>query len=74
MQKIEPKEILIPKSLIEDPKPWLSNKKIFIHSWEDWTYAHGEAVRSLLNHFKTQSLGGFSDAKVWNTLFRQPAH
>ncbi len=59
LQKIEPKEILIPKSLIEDPKPWLSNKKIFIHSWEDWTYAHGEAVRSLLNHFKTQSLEGF---------------
>ena len=53
LQKMAPKEILIPKSLIEDPKPWLSNKNIFIQSWEDWTYAHCEAVRSLLNHIKT---------------------
>jgi len=59
LQKMEPKEILIPKSLMEDPKPWLSDKKIFIHSWEDWTYVYGEAFRNLLNHFKTQSLEGF---------------
>ena len=59
LQKMEPKEILIPESLMEEPKPWLSEKKIFTHSWKDWTYTYGEAVRNLLNHFKTQSLEGF---------------
>lgn len=59
LQKMEPKEILIPESLIEHPKPWLPAGDVFIHSWEDWTYTHGEAVRNLLKHFKTQSLEGF---------------
>ena len=59
LQKIEPKEILIPESLMEEPKPWLPEKKIFMHGWGDWTYAKGEAIRNLLNHFKTQSLEGF---------------
>ncbi len=59
LQKMEPKEILVPESLMENPKPWLPEKKVFIHGWEDWTYTQGEAIRNLLNHFKTQSLEGF---------------
>jgi len=59
LQKLEPKEILIPESLMDDPKPWLPERNIFIHGWEDWTYTHGEAVKNLLSHFKTQSLEGF---------------
>ena len=59
LQKLDPKEILIPENLMEHPKPWLPSGDVFIHSWEDWTYSHSEAVKNLLNHFKTQSLEGF---------------
>ena len=59
LQKLDPKEILIPQSLIEQPKPWLPFGNTFLHSWEDWTYSHNEAVKNLLHHFKTQSLEGF---------------
>jgi len=59
LQKLDPKEILIPENLVEQPKPWLPLGNAFLHSWEDWTYSHSEAVKSLLNHFKTQSLEGF---------------
>ena len=59
LQKLDPKEILIPETLMAEPKPWLPSKNIFLHSWEDWTYSHSEALRNLLNHFKTQSLEGF---------------
>ena len=59
LQKLDPKEIIIPESLMDDPKPWLSERNVFIHGCEDWTYTHAEAIRNLLNHFKTQSLEGF---------------
>ena len=59
LQKLDPKEILIPETLMAQPKPWLPSENIFLHSWEDWTYSHSEALRNLLNHFKTQSLEGF---------------
>ena len=59
LQKLDPKEILIPQSLIEQTKPWLSSGNTFLHSWEDWAYSHSEAVKNLLHHFKTQSLEGF---------------
>ena len=59
LQKLDPKEILIPETLMAEPKPWLPSKNIFLHSWEDYTYSHSEALRNLLNHFKTQSLEGF---------------
>ena len=59
LQKLDPREILIPQSLTEQPKPWLPSGNTFLHSWEDWTYSHNEAVKNLLHHFKTQSLEGF---------------
>jgi len=59
LQKLDPKEILIPETLMAQPKPWLPSENIFLHSWDDWTYSHSEALRNLLNHFKTQSLEGF---------------
>ena len=59
LQKLDPKEILIPETLMAQPKPWLPSENVFLHSWEDWTYSHNEALRNLLNHFKTQSLEGF---------------
>lgn len=59
LQKLDPKEILIPETLMAQPKPWLPSENVFLHSWEDWTYSHSEALRNLLNHFKTQSLEGF---------------
>ena len=59
LQKLDPKEILIPETLMAQSKPWLPSENVFLHSWEDWTYSHSEALRNLLNHFKTQSLEGF---------------
>lgn len=59
LQKLAPKEILIPETWKDQPKPWLPSGNIFLHCWEDWTYSYSEAVRNLLDHFKTHSLEGF---------------
>jgi len=59
LQKLDPKEILIPETLMTQSKPWLPSDNVFLHSWEDWTYSYSEAMKNLLNHFKTQSLEGF---------------
>lgn len=59
LQKLEPKEIIIPDSIKEEPRPWLPAGEVFVHTWEDWTFSSSEAYRNLIEHFKTQSLEGF---------------
>ena len=56
---LDPKEIIIPNSMIEKPHPWLPASEAFLHAGEDWTFSFSEAYRNLTEHFKTQSLEGF---------------
>ncbi|MBT3924066.1 MAG: DNA mismatch repair protein MutS [Nitrospina sp.] len=59
LQKLEPREIIIPDALKDEPRPWLPTGEVFIHSWEDGSFSFIEAYRNLVEHFKTQSLEGF---------------
>ena len=59
LKKLDPKEIIIPNSMIEEPHPWLPASEAFLHAGEDWTFSFSEAYRNLTEHFKTQSLEGF---------------
>jgi DNA mismatch repair protein MutS len=59
LQKLDPREIIIPDSLKDDPRPWLPAGEVFVHSWEDSSFSFPEAYRNLVEHFKTQSLEGF---------------
>jgi DNA mismatch repair protein MutS len=59
LQKLDPREIIIPESLKDEPRPWLPMGEVFVHSWEDVSFYYTEAYRSLIEHFKTQSLEGF---------------
>jgi DNA mismatch repair protein MutS len=59
LQKLDPKEIIIPSSIKEETRPWLPASEIFVHTGEDWTFSFSEAYRNLIEHFKTQSLEGF---------------
>jgi DNA mismatch repair protein MutS len=59
IQKLAPKEIIIPSSIDEEARPWLPTGEVFVHTGEDWTFSFSEAYRNLIEHFKTQSLEGF---------------
>jgi DNA mismatch repair protein MutS len=59
LQKLDPREIIIPDSLKGEPRPWLPVGEVFVHTWEDWSFSFNEAYRNLVEHFKTQSLEGF---------------
>ncbi len=59
LQKLDPKEIIIPDSKKEEARPWLPTGEVFVHTWEDWTFSFSEAYKNLVEHFKTQSLEGF---------------
>ena len=59
IQKLAPKEIIIPSSINEEARPWLPTGEVFVHTGEDWTFSFSEAYRNLIEHFKTQSLEGF---------------
>ncbi len=59
LQKLEPREIIIPSSLKDEPRPWLPTGEVFVHTWEDWSFSFSEAYKNLIEHFKTQSLEGF---------------
>ena len=59
LKKLDPKEIIIPNSMIEKPHPWLPASEAFLHAGEDWTFSFSESYRNLTEHFKTQSLEGF---------------
>jgi DNA mismatch repair protein MutS len=59
LQKLDPKEIIIPNAIKEEPRPWLPTGEVFVHSEEDWTFSFSEAYRNLVEHFRTQSLEGF---------------
>ena len=60
LEKIDPREILIPESAAgETTLPWSKKENVYQHGCEDWTFSFGEAYRKLLEHFKTGSLEGF---------------
>lgn len=59
LQKLSPREIILPDSFKDDPRPWLPAGDIFVHTWENWTFSYSEAYKNLVGHFKTQSLEGF---------------
>jgi DNA mismatch repair protein MutS len=59
LQKLDPKEIIIPNSLKDEIKPWLPTDEVFIHTLEEWIFSFNEAYRILIEHFKTNSLEGF---------------
>ena len=59
LQKLDPKEIIIPDSIKEEARPWLPTGEVFVHTWQDWAFSFSEAYRNLIEHFKTQSLEGF---------------
>ena len=58
LEKLEPKEVLVPESILNENKlDWIQSHPL--SSVEDWTFSHGQAYRSLTEHFKTTSLEGF---------------
>ena len=59
LQKLDPKEIIIPNSVKDEIRPWLPKGNVFVHTGEDWIFSYSEAYRNLIDHFKTQSLEGF---------------
>ena len=59
LQKLDPREIIIPDSFKNDNRNWLPTGEVFVHTWEDGSFSFKEAYRSLVEHFKTQSLEGF---------------
>ena len=59
LQKLDPKEIIIPDSIKDEARPWLPTGEVFVHTWQDWAFSFSEAYRNLIEHFKTQSLEGF---------------
>ncbi len=59
LQKLAPKEIILPESLKDEPRPWLPAGEVFVHTWDDWNFSFSQAYRNLIEHFKTQSLEGF---------------
>ncbi|MBT5027016.1 MAG: DNA mismatch repair protein MutS [Nitrospina sp.] len=59
LQKLDPREIIIPESLKDEPRSWLPAGEVFVHTWKDRAFSFGEAYRNLIEHFKTQSLEGF---------------
>ncbi len=59
LQKLDPREIIIPDALKDDDRNWLPPGEVFVHTWQDWAFAFSEAYRNLVEHFKTQSLEGF---------------
>jgi DNA mismatch repair protein MutS len=62
INKIEPTEVIVPDSAMNGDgrhKRLLNNMPFSLFTREDWTFGQGQARRSLLEHFKTQSLEGF---------------
>ncbi len=59
LQKLDPKEIIIPDSKKQEARPWLPTGEVFVHTWEDWAFSFSEAYKNLVEHFRTQSLEGF---------------
>jgi DNA mismatch repair protein MutS len=59
LQKLDPREIIIPDSLKDEPRPWLPTGEVYVHTCEDWSFSYSESYRHLIEHFKTQSLEGF---------------
>ena len=59
LQKLDPREIIIPDSFKNENRTWLPMGEVFVHTWDDWSFSFSEAYRNLVEHFKTQSLEGF---------------
>ncbi len=62
LARMEPKEIICPESLLPSNGNGMSTLSSLCENWcprESWTFHASHAKRSLLEHFKTQSLDGF---------------
>ncbi len=62
LARMEPKEIICPESLLPSHGNGMSPLSSLCENWrprESWTFHLAQAKRSLLEHFKTQSLDGF---------------
>ncbi len=67
LAKMEPREIICPESLSPSNGNGLSPLTAHCANWrtrEDWTFHSAQAKRSLLDHFKTQSLEGFGCSQL----------
>jgi DNA mismatch repair protein MutS len=67
INKIEPTEVIVPESVMNGDgrlKSLLNNLPFSLYTREEWTFGQGQARRSLLEHFKTQSLEGFGCEKL----------
>ncbi len=62
LARMEPREIICPETLLPSNGNGMSTLSTFCENWrsrESWTFHTAQAKRSLLEHFKTQSLDGF---------------
>ncbi|QPJ62763.1 MAG: DNA mismatch repair protein MutS [Candidatus Nitronauta litoralis] len=62
LARMEPREIICPESLLPSNGNGMSTLSTLCENWrprESWTFHAAQAKRSLLEHFKTQSLDGF---------------
>ena len=69
INKLEPTEVIVPESAMNGngrQKSLLANTSFSIYTREEWTFGQSQARRSLLEHFKTQSLEGFGCEKLRN--------
>jgi DNA mismatch repair protein MutS len=59
ISRFEPKEILFPHSLKNNPSLMSSLNGFYLTSYDEWNFDYLEAYRKLLKHFKVASLEGF---------------
>jgi DNA mismatch repair protein MutS len=59
INRFEPKEILFPQGLKNNPAIQSSLNGFYVTPYEDWYFDYIESYRKLLKHFKVTSLEGF---------------
>jgi DNA mismatch repair protein MutS len=59
ISRFEPREILIPRSIIDNIYYKESLDRFFVSVYEDWYFDYPEAYKTLLRHLKVSSLDGF---------------
>ncbi|MFQ5483305.1 MAG: DNA mismatch repair protein MutS, partial [Nitrospinaceae bacterium] len=64
LAKWDPQEILVPKAAESSPR----SGSYFFQPRDDWTFGHQQARRTLLDHFRTQSLDGFGCEPLKNAV------
>ena len=57
--RFEPREILVPRSIIDNIYYKEALDRFFVSVYEDWYFDYPEAYKTLLSHLKVSSLDGF---------------